>query len=405
MKKIIPVILFCFPVLLQAQYKNDNVKYQTVYMDDLCASLKKNKDYILLDVRSKGEHDDTSMSANLNIGHLKNAININVNELGSRLSEIKTATDKPVYVYCSHSQRSRVASAMLIDSGFTKVYNINGGLTTFNLIKETGIPCASSFYETGNKYKLLAPVDLLALLKKNKNVFLLDLRKDSVFNSISTNEMLNANGKLNNAINIPLEKVESSLSNIPKDKTVVLIDDGGNDSPKAADILFRNGYTDINIAFNGMGAWNGTPAKELSDKNKFWSTPAKYKLITADEFDELAKQPGAAIIDIRTVEEYNNKATDTWRNRGNVKGAISIPYTALESSGNKLSSYKDKPVFIYGFSTQQEAFRSAKLLSENGFTNVHVLIGGIWNLRWRAANIKGKTNLDKWVENVPVENL
>ena len=405
MKKIIPVVLFCFPILLHAQYKNDNVKYQTVYMDDLCASLKKNKDYILLDVRSKGEHDDTSMSVNLNIGHLKNAININVNELGSRLSEIKTATDKPVYVYCSHSQRSRVASAMLVDSGFTKVYNINGGLTTFNLIKETGIPCASSFYETGNKYKLLAPVDLLTLLKKNKNVFLLDIRKDSVFNGNSSNEMLNANGRLNKAVNIQLSKVESSLGSIPKDKIVVLIDDGGNDSPKAAEILLRNGYTDIHIAFNGMGAWNSTPSKELADKNKFWTTSAKYKLITADEFNELAKQESAAIIDIRTAEEFNNKATDTWRNRGNVKTAMSIPYTTIEGRVNKLSSYKDKPVFVYGFSTQQEAFKSAKILSDNGFTNVHVLIGGIWNLRWRAANIKGKANLDKWVENVPVENL
>ena len=405
MKKIIAITLFCSPFLSQAQYKNDNVKYQTVYMDDLCASLKQNKDYILLDVRSKGEHDDTSSAVNLNIGHLKNAININVTELGSRLNEIKSATDKPIYVYCSHSQRSRVASALLIDSGFTKVYNINGGLTTFNLIKETGIPCANSFYETGNKYKLLAPVDLLTLLKKNKNLFLLDLRKDSVFNGTSVNEMLNANGRLNNTVNIPLAKVETSLSSIPKDKTVVLIDDGGNDSPRAADILFRNGYTDINIAFNGMGAWNSTPAKEMSDKNKFWSTTAKYKLITADEFDELAKQPGSAIIDIRTEEEFNNKAIDTWRNRGNVKAAVNIPYTALESRINKLSSYKDKPVFVYGFSTQQEAFRSAKLLSQNGFTIVHVLIGGIWNLRWRAANIKGKAELDKWVENVPVENL
>jgi 3-mercaptopyruvate sulfurtransferase SseA len=99
MKKIIPALLFCLPLLLQAQYKNDNVKYQTVYMEDLCASLKKSKDYVLLDVRSKGEHDDTSSSVNLNIGHLKNAINISVTELGSRLSEIKSATNKPVYVY------------------------------------------------------------------------------------------------------------------------------------------------------------------------------------------------------------------------------------------------------------------------------------------------------------------
>lgn len=405
MKKIIFSIIFCFPVLIQAQYKNDNIKYKTVFLEDLCGSLMKSNDYILLDVRSKGEHDDTSSSVNLNIGHLKNAININVNELGSRLSEIKNSTDKPVYVYCSHSQRSRVASAMLIDSGFTQVYNINGGLTTFNLLKETGIDCSKLFYETGNQYKLIAPVDLLSLMKKNKNLFLLDVRKDSVFNGTSANEMLIANGKLNGAVNIPLANLENSLASVPKNKPIVLIDDGGNDSPKAAAILLKNGYTDITIAFNGMGTWVSTPETELSDKNKHWTTPAKYKLITADEFDEKAKQPGAVIIDIRPEDEFNNKAALNWRNRGNIKGAMSIPFTTFMQQVNKLVAYKDKPVFIYGFGNQPEAFNSAKLLVENGFTNVQVLIGGIWNLRWRAANIKGKAQLEKWVENVPVENL
>ena len=294
---------------------------------------------------------------------------------------------------------------MLADSGFTKVYNINGGLTTFNLLKETGIDCSGLFYETNNRYKLLAPVDLISLMKKNKNIFLLDIRKDSIFNGTSANEMLNANGKLNGAVNIPFAKLETSLASVPKDKTIVLIDDGGNDSPKAAAILLKNGYTNIAIAFNGMSTWIATSAGELKEKNKYWVTPAKYKLVTSDEFDEQAKETGATILDIRSEDEFNNKAALTWRNRGNIKGAISVPYSTLMSQANKLAAYKDKPVFVYGFSNQLEAFTSAKLLSENGFSNVHVLIGGIWNLRWRAANIKGKTQLDKWVENVPVENL
>ena len=43
-----------------AQYKNDNVAFKTIDPSDLCATLEKNKGYILLDVRSKGEHYDTS---------------------------------------------------------------------------------------------------------------------------------------------------------------------------------------------------------------------------------------------------------------------------------------------------------------------------------------------------------
>ncbi len=72
--------LSCF--IVRAQYKNDNVHFSTVDPSDLCATLDRNKGYLLLDVRSPGEHDDTSSFTALNIGHLKGAKNINVRELG-----------------------------------------------------------------------------------------------------------------------------------------------------------------------------------------------------------------------------------------------------------------------------------------------------------------------------------
>ena len=405
MKKQLLSLLALCPFILIAQYKNDNVKYKTVFIDDLCASLKNNPDYILLDVRSKGEYSDTSTFSNLNIGHLKNAININIDELGNRLGEIKNAANKPVFIYCSHSQRSRRASAMLADSGFARVYNINGGLTTLNLLRESGVPCTNLFYETNNQYNLVSPNDLIAALKRSKKIFLLDIRKDSVFNGTSSNDMLNAYGKINGAVNIPFAKLETSLTDVPHDRNIVIIDDGGSDAPKAAAILMRNGYKNISLAFNGMSAWNASSQSELPEKNKFWTSPVKYKLITADDFDAMAKQPGSVILDVRTSDEFNNKATDSWRNRGNIKGALGIPYIDLATQISKLESYKDKPVFVYSFSTNPEGFKAAKLLTENGFTNVNLLIGGIWNIRWRAANIKDKAHLDKWVENIPAENL
>jgi len=406
-----PARLLFLPIVLcalasHAQFKNDNVKYKTVFMEDLCESLKTNPDYVLLDVRSKGEYSDTSSSNYLNIGHLKNAINIDINELGNRLGEIRNATNKPVFIYCSHSQRSRRASTLLADSGFAKVYNINGGLTTFNLLKETGIPCADLFYETSNQYTFLPPADLVTLLKKEKNVFILDIRPDSVFKAISRDELLNAYGKLNNAVNIPLESLAVSLAKLPKDKTIIIVDEAGNEGPKAAKILFANGFKDVSLAFNGMSTWIATPLNELPEKNKYWSNTAAYKLITADDFDELAKKnKELVIVDVRTVEEFNNKAKDAWRNRGNIKNAINIPSENFATRWKELDAYKLNPVVIHHFSSGREAFLAAKTLIDNGFTNVKVLIGGIWNLRWRAANIKGKAHLADWVENVPAENL
>jgi hypothetical protein len=52
-----------------------------------------------------------------------------------------------------------------------------------------------------------------------------------------------------------------------------------------------------------------------------------------------------------------------------------------------------------------ETIQSAKLLAANGFTKVHVLTGGIWNIRARAANQKGLARLMKWVVDIPADNL
>ena len=122
-------MLFCYSLCGFAQYKNDNVAYKTVFPQELCKELQKYPDRLLLDVRSSGEYEDTSTSVRYNLGHLKNAKNIDVQELGKRISEISAYKNKPVFVYCSHSQRSPQASHLLTENGFNKVFNMAGGLS------------------------------------------------------------------------------------------------------------------------------------------------------------------------------------------------------------------------------------------------------------------------------------
>jgi rhodanese-related sulfurtransferase len=405
MKLFLLAGFLCAAINADAQYKNDNVKYRTIFLEDFCEALEANKDYILLDVRSKGEYADTSSSNYLNIGHLKGAINIPVDDLPGRLSEIKKYSNKPLVVYCSHSQRSRKASAMLADSGFSNVMNLNGGLTFFNQFRENMLPCADSLYQTGNRYKFITAPALLARLAGINDIFLLDIRDDSVFRGISTNEALNANGKIKGAVNIPLAKLPSRLRDVPAGKTIVVIDEAGNESPKAARILLEKGFKNVLIAFNGMNMWNATPLDEMKTKLDYWTSPYSFTLVTADDFNTLARSTGSTIVDLRTEDEFNNKAKDSWRNRGNIKGARSIPFKSFADRFQELSDHKDNPVFLYHFSGSPEVFKAAKMLTDDGYSKVYVLVGGIWNIAWRAANIKDKKDLDSWLENVPAENL
>ncbi len=69
---------------------------------------------MLLDVRSPGEFQS---------GHLEGAHNIPVDELKSRLEELGSK-DRPVVVYCASGVRSRSATTLLRDNGFSHVHDL-----------------------------------------------------------------------------------------------------------------------------------------------------------------------------------------------------------------------------------------------------------------------------------------
>jgi rhodanese-related sulfurtransferase len=66
--------------------------------------------------------------------------------------------------------------------------------------------------------------------------------------------------------------------------------------------------------------------------------------------------------------------------------------------------YKTRPIVVYAFSANPEAYSAANALVQNGFKNVHVLAGGLFNIRWAASNVEGMYFLHELVEDVPAEN-
>ena len=98
------------------EYRQAN--YQAVYAKEAMALIK-NIDPFILDVRTPPEFKQ---------GHLPNAVLIPVQELQKRIKEIADKKNQDILIYCATGNRSTMASKILIDQGFKRIYNLRYGI-------------------------------------------------------------------------------------------------------------------------------------------------------------------------------------------------------------------------------------------------------------------------------------
>lgn len=79
------------------------------------------KGALILDVRSKSEYDG---------GHIKDSINIPVDQLQKNLSKLKDK-DKTIITCCASGMRSASAKSILQNNGYKNVHN-GGGWSSLN---------------------------------------------------------------------------------------------------------------------------------------------------------------------------------------------------------------------------------------------------------------------------------
>ena len=75
---------------------------------------------ILIDIREPNEHA---------LGVAKGAQLLPMRQLGARLAEIPTATDKPVFLICNTQNRSSSTLAALRERGYPHVRYVQGGMS------------------------------------------------------------------------------------------------------------------------------------------------------------------------------------------------------------------------------------------------------------------------------------
>ena len=111
MRKVLLVVI----CLLIVGCSSSNDLYQTIDGES-AYDLVNEENAVLIDVRTKEEYSED---------HIAGAINISLNEIS--LDEIKDVVDDfddNIIVYCRSGARSKEASKLIIDLGYTSVYDL-----------------------------------------------------------------------------------------------------------------------------------------------------------------------------------------------------------------------------------------------------------------------------------------
>ncbi|MDY7104204.1 MAG: molybdopterin-synthase adenylyltransferase MoeB [Actinomycetota bacterium] len=111
-------------------------------------------------------------------------------------------------------------------------------------------------------------------------------------------------------------------------------------------------------------------------------TKAEIREVTTSEGDELRRQPGVVLLDVREPDEYE---------QGTIPGALHIPRGNLESQIENNVPDKSTPLAVYCAGGVRSAF-AAKTLAELGYTDVVSIDGGFntWKdqgLEWKVPSV------------------
>lgn len=100
--------------MLKRGFYNNEIEYSA-----LQKMIKENSNIILLDVRSAQEFKE---------GHLLGALNLPLGELENKAGLLMPNQGQTIVAYCQRGVKSKAAANLLIEMGYTDVYELKGGL-------------------------------------------------------------------------------------------------------------------------------------------------------------------------------------------------------------------------------------------------------------------------------------
>ncbi len=284
---------------------------------------------VLLDVRQAEEFSQ---------GHIADAINIPLRELGHELDQIPQ--DRPIVAICGSGHRSTIAMTALQLLGYQDVKSLDGGMTVWSA---TQVPA-----DAGDVYFIETVLDsYVASLPQGWGLisgeqalasqpFLVDVREPDEY----------ASGFIEGAVNIPLRELAQRLEALPELDEKIIVCGSGTRSAIGMAALQVLGYKDVGSLTGGIKAWQAAGLPVVTEPTPALATgaapqvkpellaavdryltevlPQDWGLKSAEELVNVQHDPGSklavAVVDVREPEEFD---------QGRVEGAFNLPLRNL----------------------------------------------------------------------------
>ena len=119
MKKLLSILLIFTLLILTVSCRQaeNEVIYMNISAKEAKEIMNCEKDYIILDVRTREEYDEI---------HIPGAILIPDYEIKEKATDILKDKNQLILVYCRSGRRSKIAANSLIEMGYTNIREFGG---------------------------------------------------------------------------------------------------------------------------------------------------------------------------------------------------------------------------------------------------------------------------------------
>jgi rhodanese-related sulfurtransferase len=351
--------------------------YGTVSAANLNTEMAENAPF-LLDVREAAEVETD--------GYIDGAVNIPVRDVLKNLDKLP-GLDEAIVVYCASGHRGAYTMAALRQLGYTNVRNLAGGLggwkkAEFPVVTGSvpAAPVAGTAPVIADQALYTLLTDYMSNLPEGFGTIKADALNTAIAESaptlvdVRTADEYNKNGRIEGAINVPLQELFASLDKLPaKDQPIVIYCVSGHRGAVAQMGLQLLGYTNVKNLAGGINAWKAAqfPIVGYVDWNAVWgefltTLPEGYYSVSAANLNAELAEKTPLLVDVREATEYAE---------GHLSGAINLPVRSLLQNLDKLPD-QAQPIVIYCVSGHRGSLATAALRLL-GYTDVRNLGGGM----------------------------
>jgi rhodanese-related sulfurtransferase len=210
-------------------------------------------------------------------------------------------------------------------------------------------------------YKVLSSEELKALIDQNvPGLVVVDSRSPEEYKEVH----------INNAISIPLTKLEKDATLLPasKDTRLVFYCNGikCGKSGKSAKIALENGYRDVSVYADGMPVWEekGYSIYAGADYDKTVKTSMIKPVVVKALLDNAPTT--LTVVDVRDAKEFAE---------GHVPGAINIPVETFAAGSGVLDKGKQIVVYCNSGGRSYNAYRKLQKLA---YPNIAQMLFADW---------------------------